>query len=259
MWPLGTQSRLLMGTANYPSADILCQAIKAAHTEVLTVSLKRESPSNRAGKSFWDIIGSLGCKILPNTAGCRTAIEAITIAQMARDIFETSWIKLEVVADQLLMQPDPFELVKATEALLALGFEVFPFCTDDIVVCQRLVDLGCQILMPWGAPIGSGKGLLNIFQLKKLRERFPQTTLIIDAGIGSPLHAMQAMLLGYDGVLINSAIAGATDPVLMAAAFKLAIESGSLAFIAGVIPETDLAIMSTPLDQTLFGESLCNQ
>ncbi len=258
MWPLGTQSRLLLGTANYPSTDILCQAIQAADTQVLTVSLKRESGSKRAGKSFWDIISSLGCKILPNTAGCRTADEAITIAQMARDIFETSWIKLEVVADELLLQPDPFELAKATEALLALGFEVFPFCTDDFLVCQRLVDLGCQILMPWGAPIGSGKGLLNTFNLKILRMRFPKITLIIDAGIGSPLHAMQAMLLGYDGVLINSAIAGATDPVQMAAAFKLAIESGSLAFKAGVIPVTDFATMSTPLDQTLFGASLCN-
>jgi thiazole synthase len=257
MWQIGgksCQSRLMLGTAHYPSLDVLCQAVKETNVDILTVSLKRENASQRSGKSFWEQINTLGCNILPNTAGCRNAKEAIYVAQMAQEIFETNWIKLEVIGDELLLQPDTFELVKATEVLLEMGFEVFPFCTEDYLVCKKLVELGCQILMPWGSPIGSGKGILQPHALKILRERFSNITLIVDAGMGSPLHALQAMLLGFDGVLINSAVANATDPVAMARAFKLAIESGHIALHAGLIPETDIANTSTPLEQTIFGK-----
>lgn len=257
MWKIGgkyCQSRLMLGTAGYPSLDALCQAVKETNVDILTVSLKRENAHKSKGNSFWEQISALGCNILPNTAGCRNAKEAIYIAEMAREIFETHWIKLEVIGDELLLQPDSFELIKATEVLLGMGFEVFPFCTEDYLVCKKLVELGCQILMPWGSPIGSGKGILQPYAFKILRERFSNITLIVDAGMGSPLHAMQAMLLGFDGVLINSAIAKATDPIRMAKAFQLAIESGHIALRAGIIPETDFAKASTPLTQTIFGK-----
>ncbi|MBN9286492.1 MAG: thiazole synthase [Gammaproteobacteria bacterium 39-13] len=256
MWELGgksCQSRLLIGTAGYPSLEILHQAVVASKAEIVTVSLKREDPTNRCGQRFWDIINSLSSLVLPNTAGCRQAKEAIYIAEMAREIFSTHWIKLEISGDDMLLQPDPFELLKAARTLIEMGFEVFPFCTEDYIVCQKLYDLGCHILMPWGAPIGSGKGLLNPFGLKLLRTRLPDATLIVDAGIGSPMHAMQALMLGYDAVLVNSAIAQALDPVAMASAFSLAVESGYVAHQAGIMPETDFAHASTPLEQTYFG------
>lgn len=255
MWQLATktcQSRLLMGTAHFGSIELLIQAVQQSQTNVVTVSLKRENPKDRSGQSFWDSIGTLGCQILPNTAGCRTAKEAIHVAQMAREIFQTHWIKLEVIGDEYLLQPDPFGLLVAARALIALGFEVFPFCTDDLILCQKLYDSGCQILMPWGSPIGSGRGLLDPFKLKVIRDRLPKATLIIDAGIGTPAHALQAMLLGYDGILVNSAIAQAVDPIKMANAFRLAVQSGRLSFQAGVMPTSDLAIASTPLYETLY-------
>jgi thiazole synthase len=255
MWQLAgvtCHSRLLMGSANYPSLEILSQSLHAAQASVVTVSLKRENPAERGGHSFWATIKRIGCTVLPNTAGCRTAKEAIYVAQMARDIFETHWIKLEVIGDDYLLHPDPFEMVIAANELVGLGFEVFPFCTEDLILCQKLYDGGCRILMPWGAPIGSGKGLLDPFKLSLLRERLPEAILIIDAGIGSPEHAMQAMLLGFDAVLVNSAIAQAHNPVLMAQAFKLAVQSGYFANKAGIMPSSDLAMMSTPLAQTLY-------
>ncbi|MFI4937423.1 MAG: thiazole synthase [Candidatus Berkiellales bacterium] len=256
MWQLADKacaSRILLGTAQYPSLEILQQAIRAAKTSVITVSLKRENPYKKAGSAFWEMCQETDCYILPNTAGCKTAREAIQIAQMARDIFNTSWIKLEVVFDEELLVPHSFELVKAAEKLIGMGFEVFPFCTDDLLLCKNLVEVGCRILMPWGAPIGSGKGLLDPYQLKILRLRFPEITLIVDAGLGSPLHAMQAMLLGYDAILINSAVAKALSPIKMAKAFHLAVRSGRLAYQAGVIPESDFAVASTPLTQTFYG------
>jgi thiazole synthase len=184
---------------------------------------------------------------LPNTAGCRSAREAVTLAQMARELFGTNWIKLEVVGDEHTLQPDPFELITATTELVRDGFEVFPYCTDDLVSCQRLLDAGCRILMPWGAPIGSGQGLINPHALRTLRARLPGVPLIVDAGIGSPADAVQAMELGYDAVLLNSAVAHARDPVQMARAFKLGIEAGRLAYAAGIMAQQDMAVASTPV------------
>ncbi len=249
------KSRFLLGTAQYPSLDLLQKAIVASETEIVTVSLKRETatPAGAQAKNpFWDLIKTLNRTLLPNTAGCFSAQEAITTAQMAQEIFQTTWIKLEVIGDHDTLQPHPFELLKAAEYLVKEGFEVFPYCTDDLILCQRLTEVGCRILMPWAAPIGSGKGLLNPYALETLRNRLPEATLIIDAGLGKPSQAAQAMELGFDAVLLNTAVSAALDPVGMAAAFKQAIQGGRLAFEAGLMPERSMAQASTPLPNTPF-------
>ncbi|MGE3320297.1 MAG: thiazole synthase [Candidatus Berkiella sp.] len=254
MW-LGDQypSRLLLGTAQYPSIDCLAKAIVASNAEIMTVSLKHENVYQSHGQSFWQRIKALNRNILPNTAGCVNADEAIELAEMAREVFQTNWIKLEVICPRWQLQPNPLELIKAAKVLVERGFKVFPFSTDDVALAVELYDSGCQIIMPWGAPIGSGKGLLNVSQLHAMRKALPKAILIIDAGIGSPVHALQAMQLGFDGVLVNSAIAKALDPVMMAKAFALAVESGRLSYEAGVMVGCDFA-QSTVLSETLFGE-----
>ncbi|MDI9334476.1 MAG: thiazole synthase [Cytophagales bacterium] len=247
-------SRFFIGTALYPSPQVLSDAIAASGAEVVTVSLKRQlghsgsqGASSAASNDFYASIKASGARLLPNTAGCRTAREAITLAQMAREVFGTNWIKLEVVGDEYTLQPDPFELVTAAAQLTRDGFEVFPYCTDDLVSCQRLLDVGCRILMPWGAPIGSGQGLINPYALRTLRSRLPDAVLVVDAGIGSPSDAAEAMELGFDAVLLNSAVALAHDPVVMARAFKLAIEAGRLGYEAGVMAKQDMAVATTPV------------
>ncbi|OYV45703.1 MAG: thiazole synthase [Burkholderiales bacterium 21-58-4] len=247
-------SRFFLGSAGYPSPYILEQAIAASGAQVVTVSLKRQLTQgcgkpveNSQGQGYFELIRQSGAHLLPNTAGCHTAAEAITLAQMAREIFDTHWIKLEVIGDTYTLQPDPFELVHAATELVKLGFEVFPYCTDDLVTCYRLLDAGCRILMPWGAPIGSGQGLVNPYALRTLRERITDVPLIVDAGIGSPMDAVQAMEMGFDAVLLNSAVSNAHDPVLMAEAFKLAIEAGHKAYQAGIMAEQDMAVATTPV------------
>lgn len=242
-------SRFLIGTALYPSPQIMRQAIEASGSDCVTVSLRRQGSG---GESFWEYLKELPLKWLPNTAGCTSAREAITTAQMARELFGTHWVKLEVIGDEYNLQPDPYALLDATRELLAQGFKVFPYCTDDLVVCEKLAEAGCDILMPWGAPIGTGKGLINPYALRTLRQRLPDLTLIVDAGIGSPSHAAYAMELGFDAVLLNTAVAQSSDPVRMAQAFKLAIEAGRAAYEAGLMPERDLAQASTPTIGTPF-------
>lgn len=244
---LALQSRFFLGTAGYPSPAMLQQAIAASGAEVVTVGLKRQLAHGGAPGDFYAQIRASGARLLPNTAGCRTAAEAVVLAQMARELFDTHWIKLEVVGDEYTLQPDPFELVQAASTLVREGFEVFPYCTDDLVTCQRLLDAGCRILMPWGAPIGSGQGLLNPYALRQLRARLPDVPLIVDAGIGSPRDAVQALELGMDAVLLNSAVAQAHDPVLMARAFRLGIEAGRLAWEAGIMARQDMAVATTPV------------
>ena len=240
-------SRFFLGTAGYPSPEVLRSAIEAAGTQVVTVSLRRQlSGSSQAGE-FYTYIRESGARVLPNTAGCTTAREAVTLAHMAREMFETHWIKLEVVGDEYTLQPDPWELVAAARELARDGFEVFPYCTDDLVTCNRLLDAGCRILMPWGAPIGSGQGLLNPTALRTLRARLPGVPLVVDAGIGSPRDAVHAMELGYDAVLVNSAVALAHDPVTMARAFRLAVEGGRLAWEAGIMAKQEMAVATTPV------------
>ncbi len=241
------QSRFLLGTAGYPSPAILRQAIEASGAQVVTVGLKRQLAAGAGDNGFIDIVRASGARLLPNTAGCRTAREAVTLAHMARELYATHWIKLEVVGDEHTLQPDPWELAAAAARLVRDGFEVFPYCTDDLVSAQRLLDAGCRILMPWGAPIGSGQGLINPWALRTLRARLPATTLIVDAGIGLPSHAVQAMELGFDAVLLNSAVAHAVDPVGMARAFGLAIEAGHRGYRAGLMAAQDMAVASTPV------------
>ncbi len=255
MWNLAGKtfkSRLLLGTACYPSLESMENAVKASQAEIITLSIKRQAPEGMGGESFWKIVKNLNCHLLPNTAGCRDAKTAINTAMLARELFDTSWIKLEVIGDDYYLQPDPFELVNAAKILIQEGFEVFPYCTDDLVVCQKLVDVGCKILMPWASPIGSGKGIINPFALEALRHRFSHLTLIVDAGIGKPSHAAQAMELGFDGVLLNTAVALANDPVMMASAFHHAIVSGREAFQAGMMPVRNIAHSSTSLIDTPF-------
>lgn len=247
-------SRLFIGTALYPSPKVMCDAIRASGTEVITVSLRRQTAGDAAnGQQFWQMIEDLNCHLLPNTAGCYSAAEAVKTARMARELFETDWVKLEVLGDSFNLQPDPFALLEATKILINDGFKVFPYCTDDLVLCQKLADLGCEVLMPWGAPIGTGQGLLNPYALTVLRERLPDINLLVDAGIGKPSDAVQAMELGYDGILLNTAIAEALEPAVMAWAFKGAIDAGRLAYEAGIMPKRLQAKPSTPtLDQPLW-------
>ncbi len=240
------QSRLFLGTAAYPSLESLRQSIEISNPGLVTVSLRRESAGGK-GQEFWNIIKEFNIPVLPNTAGCYSVDEAVTTAKMAREIFETSRIKLEVIGDDYTLQPDPYGLLKATEKLIKDGFEVYPYMTDDLVLAQKLVDLGCDILMPWGAPIGSGRGLNNIYALKQLRERFPDKTLVIDAGIGAPSHAAQAMEMGYDAVLLNTAVSKSGNPPIMAKAFAAAIEAGRNAYLSGIITAQESASPSTPL------------
>jgi thiazole synthase len=246
------RSRLLLGTARYPSPAVLAAAVQAARAEVVTVSLRRESGGERSGQAFWSLVRALGVQVLPNTAGCHSVKEALTTAHMAREVFGTSWIKLEVIGEDDTLQPDVFGLTEAARLLCAEGFEVFPYTTEDLVVAERLLAAGCGVLMPWGAPIGSGRGLNNLFGLTALRAHFPEVPLIIDAGLGVPSHAARALELGFDAVLVNTAVAQARDPVQMAGAFALAVEAGAAARLAGPIEPRDMAAPSTPLIGTAF-------
>ncbi len=254
-WTVGgvtLNSRFLLGTAGYPSPMVLQEAIRVSGAEVVTMGLRRQLAGGAADNGFIEVIRASGARLLPNTAGCRSAREAVTLAQMAREMLGTNWIKLEVVGDEHTLQPDPVELVEAAAELVREGFEVFPYCTDDLVTCRRLLDAGCRILMPWGAPIGSGQGLINPFALRTLRARLPGVPLIVDAGIGLPSHAAQALEMGFDGVLLNSAVAQAHDPVKMALAFRRAIEAGRMGYEAGLIAPQDMAVASTPVDARPF-------
>src|SRR5215467_12526673 len=213
-------SRLLLGTARYPSPQVMGEAVKAARVGVLTVSVRREQARGNTGARFFDLVKALGVRVMPNTAGCRTPKEAIATAQMARELFGTDWVKLEVIGNDDTLQPDLFGLVEAARILVKDGFKVFPYTTEDLIAAERLSAAGCEVLMPWAAPIGTGRGLANPYALRSLRTYFPDTPLIIDAGIGAPSHAAAAMEIGFDAVLLNTAVARAADPVRMAAAFS---------------------------------------
>ena len=263
MWSIGDikiNSRLLLGTSRFPSPLSLQQSIARSGTEIITVSLRRESAMGpRDGQRFWEQIKDLPVRVLPNTAGCYSAQEAVTTAHMARDLFATNWIKLEVIGDDYTLQPDPFGLVEAAKQLVKDGFEVFPYTTDDLIVAQRLLDAGCRVLMPWAAPIGSGMGLTNPRALELLRSRFPQVPLIVDAGIGRPSHAMAAMELGYDAVLLNTAVSSADDPPAMAAAFAAAVAFGRQGFEAGLMDPRSFAVASTPMIGRAFAPATTSE
>jgi thiazole synthase len=247
-WSIAGQTlnnRMMLGTAHYPSPQVLIDAVKACGTQVLTVGLRRLQPELQGGQAFWQTVQNIGCNLLPNTSGCHSALEAVTLAHMAREIFNTNWIKLEVIGDDYTLQPDPYGTLEAATELVKAGFQVFAYTTDDLVVAQRLRDAGCAAIMPWAAPIGTGRGPLNLYALTTLRNRLQSATLIVDAGLGRPSHAAQMMELGFDGVLLNTAVAQSGDPIRMACAFSQATTAGRLAFEATLMVERQTAQAST--------------
>ncbi|WP_375644062.1 MULTISPECIES: thiazole synthase [unclassified Bartonella] len=240
-------SRLLLGTAQYPSPAILRDAIHKSNTEIVTVSLRRETAGGKQGGQFWQFLQELGVTVLPNTAGCYTVKEAVTTAQLARDLFKTAWIKLEVIGNPDTLQPNVFSLLEAAQILNNEDFKIFAYTTDDLIVAEKLFDIGCRVIMPWCAPIGSAKGPHNTDGLRSIRAYLPDATLVIDAGIGRPSHAAIAMELGYDAVLLNTAVAKAGNPVLMAEAFSKAVQAGRMGYKAGIIEARNVAVPSTPV------------
>ncbi len=238
---------LLLGTAQYPSPSVLAESIKLSKVDVVTVSLRRESGGSNAGQDFWNLIKELGVRVLPNTASCYSVKEAVTTAQMAREVFATNWIKLEVIGNADTLQPDVYGLVEAARELTQDGFQVFPYTTEDLVVADKLLQVGCEVLMPWGAPIGSARGLNNEYGLRSLRAHFNEVPIVVDAGIGLPSHAAHAMELGCDAVLLNTAVAKAGDPAAMAKAFSDAVSAGRQAFLSDPIEMSDMACPSTPV------------
>jgi thiazole synthase len=240
-------SRILLGTARYESPVLLVEAIHAAVPAMVTVALRRQIQGDlQTGHSFWAVLRTTNRTLLPNTAGCYTVKEAVNTALMAREVFETDFLKLEVIGDDQNLQPDPFGLVEAATELVRRGFRVLPYCTDDLVLCRRLLDAGCEALMPWAAPIGTGQGPRNPKALRELRERLSDIPLIVDAGLGLPSHACQVMEWGFDAVLVNTAISRAIDPVRMATAFANATRAGRSGYLAGPMTVQDLAVPSTP-------------
>ncbi len=247
------KSRLFVGSALYPNPEVMRESIKASSAEVVTCSLRRQNPATKGGQRFWELLQSFDVRILPNTAGCKTVKEAVTTAQMARELFDTNWIKVEVIGDDYTLQPDTAQLIEAVRILVNEGFEVFPYTTEDLIVAQKLVEAGSKIVMPWGAPIGSGRGLTNRYGLEVLRKRLgDDIRLVVDAGLGTPSDATIALEMGYDAVLVNSAIALSKDAVRMAEGFKHAVQAGRLGYLGGKMQARDLASPSTPTLGTPF-------
>lgn len=236
-------SRLLLGTGGFASLELLGETIRESGTELVTVALRRVDPSARG--SLVDVLAHEGVELLPNTAGCFTARDAVLTAKLAREAFETDWIKLEVIGDEDTLLPDAPELLKAAEELVDEGFVVLPYTTDDPVLARRLADVGCAAVMPLGAPIGSGMGIRNPYNIALIREAV-QLPVVLDAGIGTASEAALAMELGCDAVLVASAVSRAQDPVAMAGAMRDAVRAGRLARGAGRIPRRTYATPSSP-------------
>lgn len=239
-------NRMIIGTSGYSSLQELDSILELAKIEIVTVSLRRQIANNNKQNDFFNFINQKNLAILPNTASCRNVKEVVTIAQMSREIFKTNWIKVETIGNEYTLHPDVTLLLEATEILLREGFEVFPYTTDDPVIAEKLINYGCKIIMPLASPIGSGQGLLNKYNLRILREQFPETILIVDAGIGAPSQAMEAMELGFDAILLNTAVYASSNPPLMAQAFYKAINGGYMAHSAGLMKSRDFAVCSTP-------------
>jgi len=240
-------SRLILGTSRYPNIKVMLESFDASGAEMVTVAIRRINLADHSRESLLKLLSDKKLKILPNTAGCYTAAEAVFTAQLAREALGTNWVKLEVIGDDETLFPDIPELLKAAEQLLSKGFIVLPYCTDDPVTCKKLADMGCAAVMPLGAPIGSGMGIRNPYNIQIIRD-LVKIPLIIDAGVGTASDVAIAMELGCDGVLLNTAIAGAEHPVKMAKAIRLATEAGRLAYEAGRIPRKLYANASSPID-----------
>ncbi len=239
------RSRLILGTGGFANHEVLAEALEASGAELCTVALRRLDPDARG--SILDVLDGAGVEVLPNTAGCFTARDAIITAQLAREAFSTDWIKLEVIGDDRTLLPDAVELVAAAEALVDDGFTVLPYTTDDPVLARRLEDIGCAAVMPLGSPIGSGMGIRNPYNISIIVER-AEVPVVLDAGVGTASDAALAIELGCDAVLCASAISRADDPVAMARAIRLAVEAGALAREAGRIPRRRYAEASTPVE-----------
>ncbi len=239
-------SRLLLGTSRYPNPRLMIDAIEASGAELLTVSIRRLNLGDQGG-SILSYIDRTLYSLLPNTAGCYTAKEAVLTAQLAREALETDMIKVEVIGDEDTLLPDVEQLLKACQELVKAGFQVLPYCNDDLITCLKLQEMGCAAVMPLASPIGSGMGIRNPYNLQIIRERIT-IPMIIDAGIGTASDAARAMELGADGVLLNTAVAGAHHPVEMARAMRMAIEGGRLAHRAGRIPTRLYATASSPTE-----------
>ena len=238
-------SRLILGTGGFPRMETLADAIEASGTEMVTVAVRRIDP--KARHSLIDVLQACGVRVLPNTAGCFTARDAVMTAQLAREAFRTDWVKLEVIGDERTLLPDAPELLLAAEQLVADGFVVLPYTTDDPVLARRLEDVGCAAVMPLGSPIGSGMGIRNTYNLTLIVEQ-AGVPVILDAGVGTTSDAALAMELGCDAVLCASAISRAQDPVTMARAIRAGVEGGRLARLAGRIPRRTHAEASSPMD-----------
>ena len=237
-----------MGTSRYPNPQVMLDALDASGTEVVTVAIRRVNLQDTSEESFLDLLLSRGYHLLPNTAECYTAREAVLVAQLAREALETDLIKLEVIGDDQTLLPDVEQLLKAAKELVDDGFQVFAYSNDDPITCRKLADLGCAAVMPLASPIGSGQGLINPYNLQLIRDFVDGTPLIVDAGIGTASDAAKAMELGYDGVLLNTAVSDAQHPVTMATAMRLAVNGGRLAYLAGRIPKRFYAQASSPLE-----------
>lgn len=241
-------SRLMLGTGKYPSSEVMAEAHRRSGTEMVTVAVRRIDLSRGGQGTLLDFIDTSRIKLLPNTAACYSAEDAIRTAHLAREILDTPWIKLEVIGDEKTLYPDNAGLVEATRILAKEGFIVLPYFNDDIVTAKRLIDAGAAAVMPLAAPIGSGLGIQNFATMRILREMITDVPIIVDAGVGTASDVTIAMELGMDGVLLNTAVAEARDPGLMAEAMKLAIESGRKAFLAGRMARRLYASASSPLD-----------
>jgi thiazole synthase len=238
-------SRLIVGTGGFANLEVMGAAVEASGAELATVALRRVDPAARG--SIVEVLERAGCSLLPNTAGCFTARDAVVTAQLAREAFETDWIKLEVIGDERTLLPDPSELLEAAEMLVADGFVVLPYTSDDPVLARRPEDAGCAAVMPLGSPIGSGMGILNPYNLRLIVEH-ARVPVVLDAGIGTASDAALAMEAGCDGILLASAVARAADPVEMARAMRLAVEAGRKAFESGRIPRRLYGEASTPTE-----------
>ena len=240
-------SRLLVGTSGYPNLQVLMDALRISQTDLVTVAIRRLNLQDVAEESLLDLLQREGYRLLPNTAGCYTAKEAVLVAQLAREALETELIKLEVIGDDETLMPDVEQLLRAAKLLLDDGFTVMAYCNDDLITCRKLADMGCAAVMPLASPIGSGMGLVNPYNLELIRKYLDDVPLIVDAGIGTASDAARAMELGYDGILLNTAISNAKHPVMMADAMRQAVESGRKAYMAGRIPRRYYAKASSPL------------
>lgn len=241
------RSRLIVGTGKYRSVREMVRAHEASGAEMITVAVRRVNLTDRTKESLLDSVDRTRFFVLPNTAGCYTADEAIRTARLGREVGLSEWVKLEVIGDPETLFPDVEQLVRATEVLVKEGFIVLPYTNDDLIVARKLVDAGAAAVMPLGAPIGSGMGIQNQANIRILRERITEVPLILDAGVGTASDATVAMELGADGVLMNTAVAEAQDPVLMAEAMRDAVAAGRKAYLAGRIPKKLYASASSPL------------